>query len=194
MGMQHDACGVGFVADTRRRSSRALVAIGLTALRRVAHRGAPASLGAVDGCGVLTAIPWALVDAVSAGRQPAPRTRALGMLFVPPADRSAAVASVERELMVAGASTVAWRDVPVDRTAVLPAQRGGTPLVLQVIDGFAGSRVEPDRAIYRARLRAEHAARLASVALSISSLSTRTVVYKGLVTPEALERFYPDLA
>ena len=47
--MQHDACGVGLVADTQRRSGHEIVALGLTALRRLTHRGAPASLGAVDG-------------------------------------------------------------------------------------------------------------------------------------------------
>src|SRR5438067_2370129 len=107
--MQHDACGVGFVADTHRRFSRDLVSIGLTALRRVAHRGAPASLGAVDGCGVLTAIPWALVTGAAAGHLPA-RTRALGMIYVAPADRAAAVEIVERELRAAGAATLVWRD------------------------------------------------------------------------------------
>ena len=68
--MLHDACGVGFVADTRRRSTRALVDAGLTALRRVTHRGAPESLGAVDGCGVLTAIPWTLLAGAFAGAKP----------------------------------------------------------------------------------------------------------------------------
>ncbi len=192
--MQHDACGVGFVADTRRRSSRDLVTIGLTALRRVTHRGAPASLGAVDGCGVLTGIPWAVLSAAGGGSLPEKRTRALGMLFVSPADRHAAVEIVERELGVARASSVTWREVPIDPAAVLPAQRSGTPIVLQVVAGFDVGRAQTEAAIYRARLRAERAARLASIALSISSLSTRTVVYKGLVTPDALDRFYPDLA
>src|SRR6188474_2219029 len=124
--MQHDACGVGFVADTRRRSSRDLVTIGLTALRRVTHRGAPASLGAVDGCGVLTAIPWTVVSSGCGGSLPDARTRALGMLFVPLADRHAALEIVERELVAAGAASITWREVPTDPAAVLPAQRDGT--------------------------------------------------------------------
>ena len=65
----HDACGVGFIAHTRGRAGRDIVAHGLSALRRLTHRGAEASLGAVDGCGVLTAIPWTWVAEVFGGRQ-----------------------------------------------------------------------------------------------------------------------------
>src|SRR5256885_12452823 len=83
----HDACGVGFIATSRGRAGRDIVSHGLSALRRLTHRGADASLGAVDGCGVLTAIPWAWVSEVFGGRMASARTRALGMLFVHPSDR-----------------------------------------------------------------------------------------------------------
>ena len=76
--MQHDACGVGFVARTAGGAHHDIVHHGLTALVRLAHRGAPASLGAVVGGGVLTAIPWPLITASLEGRLPAGRTRALG--------------------------------------------------------------------------------------------------------------------
>src|SRR5690349_2834263 len=118
----HDACGVGFIAGLR-GGGRHVVALGLSALRRLAHRGAPAALGAVDGCGVLTAIPWPFVEHAYGGRLPSGRTRALGIIFVRPADRSRAVEIVERELAAAGARAVVWRRVPTDRAAVLPAQR-----------------------------------------------------------------------
>src|SRR5258708_26598475 len=85
--MFHDACGVGFIARTRGEAGHEIVAHGLTALRRLAHRGAPASLGAVDGCGLLTSIPWALLADQFGGQPPAGRTRAIGMRFVHPAHR-----------------------------------------------------------------------------------------------------------
>ena len=88
--MQHDACGVGFIARIRGEAGRDIVRQGLDALVRLAHRGAPASLGAVDGCGLLTEIPWPLLTASCGGRLPDGRTRALGMFFVRPSDRSAA--------------------------------------------------------------------------------------------------------
>jgi glutamate synthase (ferredoxin) len=196
MSSGSDACGVGFIARTGGAAvdgGRDVVALGLSALRRVAHRGAPASLGAVDGCGVLTEIPWALVSAAF-GRLPAGRTRALGMLFVQPSDRDAAAALVAREVSNAGGLAVEWRTVATDGAAVLPAQRASIPHILQVVVGFNESRRAVDVALYRARLRIERAARRQGLGLAIVSLSSRTVVYKGLVTPETLDRFYPDLA
>src|SRR3954471_2101981 len=84
---EHDACGVGFIAHVRGRAGHDIVALGLSALRRLTHRGADASLGAVDGCGVLTAIPWPWVAEAFGGAIAPARTRGLGMLFVHPADR-----------------------------------------------------------------------------------------------------------
>src|SRR5262245_40355508 len=188
--MSHDACGVGFIADTRRRSRHDLLVYGLTALRRVAHRGAPAALGVVDGCGLLTAIPWSLI-APTAG--PAGPTRAVGMIFVDADNRRRVEDLIRRELEVAGARAMSWREVPTDPAAVLPAQRATTPLVLQVIAAFTDGRTRVDSTIYRARLRIERAIRAEALRACIASLSTRTIVYKGLVTPDGLPRFYPDL-
>ena len=156
--LDHDACGVGFIARVRGDAGRDIVSLGLAALRRLAHRGASPALGAVDGCGVLTAIPWRLVEQAFAGRLPVCRTRALGMLFVHPSDRSRASAIVERELAAAGAREVVWRIVPTDRAAVLPAQRHTTPKVVQVVAAFDQARRTADAALYRARLRIEGAA------------------------------------
>jgi glutamate synthase domain-containing protein 2/glutamate synthase domain-containing protein 1/glutamate synthase domain-containing protein 3 len=190
----HDACGVGFIAHLRGRAGRDIIANGLSALRRLTHRGADASLGSVDGCGILTAIPWTWVaEAFGSGLAPA-RTRGLGMLFVHPSDRLEAAEIIERELRQAGARSIDWRIVPVERAAVLRAQRDTTPKVLQVLAGFDDGRPTADAALYRARLRIERAARAAGVRLTVVSLSTRTLVHKALVTPDALDRFYPDLA
>ena len=189
-----DACGIGFIAHIRGRASRDIVSHGLSALRRLTHRGADASLGSVDGCGVLTAIPWAWVADAFGGRLAAARTRGLGMVFVHPSDRLQAAEIVERELRHAGARSIDWRIVPTDRAAVLRAQRDTTPKVLQLVAGFEEGRQAVDAALYLARLRIERIARTAGVRLTIVSLSTRTVVHKALVTPEALDTFFPDLA
>ncbi len=190
----HDACGVGFVAHLRGRAGRDIVSLGLAALRRLTHRGADASFGAVDGCGVLTAIPWSWVTESFGTRLAPARSRGLGMLFVHPSDRLQAAEIVERELRLGGARSIDWRIVPTDRTAVLRAQRDTTPKVLQVVAGFDEGRQAADAALYRTRLRIERIARAAGVRLTIVSLSTRTLVHKALVTPDALDRFFPDLA
>src|ERR1700738_187497 len=190
----HDACGVGFIAHIRGQPGRDIVSLGLNALRRLTHRGAAAALGAVDGCGVLTAIPWPYLEQAFAGRLPAARVRALGMMFAHPSDRLRGAALVERELRKAGARAVTWRMVPTERAAVLPAQRHSTPKVVQVVAGFDQARQTADASLSRAGLRSERIAREEGVRLTLASLSTRTVVHKALVTPDALHRFYPDLA
>ena len=192
---QHDGCGVGFIADVKGRARRDVVVHGLGALRRLSHRGAPASLGAVDGCGVLTAIPWAILETEIGHRLDGCRTSALGMFFVARADVERAIRTIERVLRDAGARSILWRPVKVDASAVLQAQRASTPAVLQAIVGFgedlsATAEVE----LYRARLRIERLVRRLRLGLTVVSLSTTTVVYKALVPPAALQRFYRDLS
>src|SRR4051812_41848347 len=136
----HDACGVGFIAHARGRSGRDIVAHGLSALRRLTHRGAEASLGAVDGCGALPAFPWTWTAGAFGGRLPAARTRGLGMLFVHPSDRLQAAEIVERELRHAGAKAIDWRIVPTDPAAELRAQRDTTPTVPPADAGFGHGR------------------------------------------------------
>src|SRR5215217_7087695 len=97
----HDACGVGFIAHLRGKAGHDIVSYGLAALRRLTHRGADAAFGAVDGCGVLTAVPWTLLGQAMAGRLPHTRTPAVAMLFVDAADQHPATTIVERELRAA---------------------------------------------------------------------------------------------
>src|SRR5581483_4662745 len=190
--MQHDACGVGFIADLGRRSSHDIVEHGLTALRRLAHRGASPDLGAVDGCGLMTAIPWPFVETSFGERLPTGRSRALGVVFAAPCDRHRAVQAIEGELVRAGAVGIAWRDVPIDAAAVLAGQRATTPAVLQVAAAFPDSDKVAAAKLYRVRLRIEAAARRNHMNVTVVSLSTKTVVYKGLLTPQALPQIYGD--
>jgi len=186
-------CGVGFLARVDGQPSRALVTDGLAALRRMTHRGAPAHLGAVDGCGLMTGIPWRLLERAAA-RVPAGVCRAAGMFFVADGHQSDAIEIVERDLRVAGAIDVVWREVPTDASVVLPAQRATVPVVLQALAAFGVDERVAARGVYRARLRIERAAAERGIAVDVVSLSTRTIVYKGLVTPDSLDVFYSDLA
>jgi glutamate synthase (ferredoxin) len=192
--MEHDGCGVGFIADLRGRSRRDVVVHGLGALERLTHRGAPESLGAVDGCGVLTAIPWPLLEAEVGHRFGEGRSRALGMFFVPRGQAERAIRTAEHVLRDAGAEAVFWRPVRIDSSAVLPAQRGSTPAVLQAIIALRVPPATADAVLYRARLRIERVSRRMRLGLTVVSLSTATVVYKALVPPARLERFYRDLS
>ncbi len=195
----HDACGVGLIADRRGRASHEWLARGLEALTRLTHRGATGDgAGSADGAGVLTAIPWALL----AGDLPAAfhandLTRAAGMCFLPPAD-SAARSIVSEALEEEGWGQLVWRDVPVRAEALGPVERAARPAIQQVFAVHQSSPMWPaarlDRSLYRARVTAE--ARLAAAGIgdaALVSLSLRTMVYKALIAPADLSRFYPDL-
>src|SRR5437762_5254868 len=140
--LEHDACGIGFIADRRGRSRRDIVGHGLSALRRLAHRGPAAALDTVDGCGVMTAIPWGMLIARAGearrtrrhadreeGRQQCAAAQALGMFFLHAEDADAARPIIEASLREAGAPMVWWRRVPVEPSAVPRAQRATTPEV-----------------------------------------------------------------
>src|SRR5262245_57704963 len=125
-------CGVGFVADLTGRSSHQTLERGLLALARLTHRGAPAATASIDGAGVMTAIPWALLDA-DLPRDVDRSARLVGAFFVPPGGASAALPLVERELRRAGWPTVVWRPAPTSVGALAPHLRAAAPRLYQAI-------------------------------------------------------------
>jgi glutamate synthase (ferredoxin) len=194
-----DACGVGFVCDLQKRASREPLDRALEALARLAHRGATGDgIGSADGAGVLTAIPWRLID-----RQLPPTLRncasprAVGMCFFPAAAVDAARQAVADALEREGWVTPHWRHVPVDPACLGAAERATCPAIYQVIvrRPRMRSRRRLDASLHRARRRAEHALSTLGLAdAAIISLSLDTIVYKALVSPSDLSWFYADLA
>ena len=197
----HDACGVGLIADRHARASHEWLSRGLEALTRLTHRGATGDgHGSADGAGVLTAIPWAwfetgLPSAFQRGADP----RAAGMCFLPATGCDAARAIIAEALEEEGWGHLVWREVPIDASVLAAPERAARPLIQQVFALHQSSPMWPasrqERSLYRARLTAE--TRLAAAGLpdtAIVSLSLRTIVYKALVAPVDLARFYPDLA
>jgi len=191
---EHDACGVGFVADLPGRRSHEIVAQALTVLRNLDHRGAKGSdPDTGDGAGILTQIPDELFRAVCGFALPEPGRYAAGMVFLPAGadDRAAAMAAVERLAALEGLTVLGWRDVPhlaeycgSGALAVLPhlAQ-------LFVASANAEGGLALDRRAFCLRKRAEHEAGAYFVSLSAS-----TIVYKGMLTALQLGVFYPDLS
>eukprot|EP01037_Dinobryon_pediforme_P041632 gene41632-biopygen23691 len=133
---EHDACGVGFIADMHNRKSHGIVQQGLQILLNLDHRGAVGAdpkLG--DGCGILTQIPhrFFLEECAKIGiALPGPREYGIGQFFMPrdPVDRAEAEAAINRVIGEEGLVLLGWRDVPVDNSdlgaavkAVEPAQR-----------------------------------------------------------------------
>jgi glutamate synthase (ferredoxin) len=194
LNAERDACGIGFVADARGRGSRAIVDAALEALCRVKHRGALAADELTgDGAGVLLGLPQQILT-TEAG--PARAERAgIAMAFLDPADPATGRRIVAEACAAEALDLVGWRVVPTDHSALGEQAHASAPLVEQaIVLRPLGSDVDDgERRAFRARRRAEQAARAAAARLYISSFSFRTVTYKALCAADQLGTFYPDL-
>ncbi|BAC89449.1 glutamate synthase-related protein [Gloeobacter violaceus] len=203
---EHDACGVGFLADSRGRASHDLIVRALEAVTCLEHRGGcGADRDSGDGAGLLSAVPWSIIDAWCAGSglaTPDPDRRAVGMLFLP---RDAQIQQRCRAIATErfadeGFRVVGWRPVPV-RPDHLGLQAASTrPDILQVIleSEHPCPPTERERKLYLARKAIRSSidqgfAREVARDFHFASLSCRTIVYKGMVRSEVLGRFYEDL-
>ena len=203
--MEHDACGVGFVARASGERSAEIARLALQALARVAHRGAAATDRSGDGAGLLTQIPAPLFyrEAASRGIALAPgQPFAVGAFFLPrehPA-LGRATTIIEEVLCRDGLPVLGWRDVPVDLDVLGAGARASCPTIRQVIiEAPAGGRQDDttwERSLYLARRTIERRIADAGPGLEpffVCSLSCRTLVYKALLTGTQLAGFFPDL-
>ncbi len=190
---EHDACGVGFVADLTGERRHDTVARALTVLRNLDHRGAKgADPDSGDGAGILTQMPDELLRSRCEFDLPAAGNYAAGLTFLPSGpDRALAQAGVARIAAAEGLAVLGWRDVPHDPGFCGNEARAVLPELVQlVVAGRAGeSGLALDRKAYCLRKRAEH-----ELGLYLASLSSRTIVYKGMLTALQLEPFFPDLS
>jgi len=207
---EHDACGVGFVANIKGRKSHEVVACGLEILINLDHRGAVGADPLVgDGAGILIQIPDALLRdwAGKTGVDlPAPGDYAVAMCFLPrdEAARDVVVHQFEHFLKVEGQTFIAWRDVPIDTTGLGAAVMAEMPVIRQAIVGRGATTRDQDafeRKLLTIRKQLQNP--LAELAvkknlpgltqLYLPSFSTRTVVYKGLLLADQVGSFYTDL-
>jgi len=189
---EHDACGVGFVADLPGRRSHDIVVKGLTILRNLDHRGAKGSdPDTGDGAGILTQVPDGFFRAACGFPLPVPGAYAAGVAFLPPGGEDAAAAAVERLAAEEGLAVLGWRDVPHDPAACGRGARALLPVLRQLfVAARAGEQgIELDRRAFCLRKRVEH-----ETSVYFASLSARTIVYKGMLTATQLGAFYPDLS
>jgi glutamate synthase domain-containing protein 2/glutamate synthase domain-containing protein 1/glutamate synthase domain-containing protein 3 len=187
-----DACGVGFVAQLSSRGSHAVVERALMALLRLSHRGGVDADGlSGDGAGLLTPIPRDFFRqcAVEEGLR-LPGKFGVGMAFLPAADAGRARAAIERATRRAGLEFLGWRPVPTDASVLGPRAAATLPVILQCFVA-PPRRGDFERSLFLLRKRIEAEAPAGTY---FCSLSSRTVVYKGLLAPWQLAEFYPDLA
>ncbi|WP_309121860.1 glutamate synthase large subunit [Paenibacillus sp.] len=203
---EHDACGIGFVANIKGAPSHEIVRQALSVLCNLDHRGGQGSeTNTGDGAGILLQIPHRYFMKACLGlgfELPSPGAYGVGMTFLPKdaATRAACERLVEDIVREEGQIVLGWRTVPVDNGTLGDRAKAAEPVVRQLFVASSGSGPGGDdlafeRKLFVIRKRAERA--LETVAAQdpryFSSFSSRTIVYKGMLTPEQVDAYYLEL-
>src|SRR5215470_10658344 len=203
---EHDACGVGFVANIKGRKSHTIVEQGLTVLRNLTHRGAVGSDSKLsDGAGCLIQIPDRLFReemAKQGVKLPVAGQYGVGMVFLPrdPASRIACEYEIYRAIKDEGQSLLGWRDVPVDNSDLAQPAIQLEPVIRQVFIG-RGRRVTVtdalERKLYIIRKSSGHAIQALKLRhgkeFYVPTMSARTICYKGMLLAHQVGEYYKDL-
>jgi glutamate synthase domain-containing protein 2/glutamate synthase domain-containing protein 1/glutamate synthase domain-containing protein 3 len=194
---EHDACGIALVAKLWGDPTHAVVEKALDALENLEHRGAEgADPNTGDGAGILLQVPDAFLRGAAAGVElPPPGRYGVGVCYLPAdAERRLALEQLIEELIEAeGQRAIWWRDVPIDERHVGETARLCAPVIRQVLIAAADEVEDQDafeRKLYVIRRVIEKAA---GPDVSFPSFSSRTMVYKGMLTAPQLPRYFTDL-
>ncbi|PHR94743.1 MAG: glutamate synthase large subunit [Blastopirellula sp.] len=207
---EHENCGVGFVAHVKGKRSHQMVLDAETILINMDHRGAcGCEPNTGDGAGILTALPHEFLQKVAkqdiGADLPAPGKFGAGIVFLPQDDKERAHCKklVEKQIAEQGQSFVGWRPVPTasENADIGPTAKACEP-VMEMLFVAATGDLEGDafeRKLYMIRKIASHALRedenLAEAKMFyVCSLSTKVMIYKGMLTPEQLVPYFPDLS
>jgi glutamate synthase domain-containing protein 2/glutamate synthase domain-containing protein 1/glutamate synthase domain-containing protein 3 len=194
---EHDGCGIALVAKLWGEATHAVVEKGLDALEHLEHRGAEgADPNTGDGAGILMQIPDAFLRGAVSGIELPPAGRyGVGVCYLPadPEERLSVEQQIEETIMAEGQRVLWWRDVPVDDRFAGETARLSAPVIRQVFIEAADDVEDQgafERKLYVIRRVIERAA---GPGLSLPSFSSRTIVYKGMLTAPQLPRYFPDL-
>ena len=202
---EHDACGIGFIANIKGRPSHKIVQDGIHMLCRLEHRGGNLNGTTGDGAGIMLQICdhfFRRECEILNINLPAPFDYAVGMFFLPKNKKQREHIQLETELILheEGLKLLGWRNVPVNQEAAGPEALATAPYVMQLFVEKSKkheTEKEFERALYIMRKRIENEiANNSDVKGSfyIPSFSTRTIIYKGMLTPEQIDQYYIDLA
>ena len=188
---EHDACGVAMVATLNKLPTHEIVAQALTALRNLEHRGASgAEPDSGDGAGILIQIPDKFYRSVTDFKLPDAGKYATGIFFIDSSEESYRQ-NIEQIASEEGLEIIGWRDLPINSKSLGKTALSVMPDFKQIF--IVGKKQESDLVLERLafclRKRIEH-----TMPIYIPSLSSRTIVYKGMLTTGQLEEFFPDLS
>ena len=208
---EHDACGVNFVCHLQGQASHRIVQMGIDALCKMQHRGAlGAEVNTGDGAGILIQIPDDFYRAEVDWDLPGPGFYATGIAFLPnqPDLADQAVDAIERIAVEEGLEVLGWRDLPVNSSTIGSAAKLAMPIFRQIFlvgqprpGGRRPGGIDLDRLAFVVRKRTEHEVRVSAADTEASegrgvyfpSLSSRTIVYKGMLTTTQLSEFFTDI-
>lgn len=207
-GHEHDACGVGFIAHIKGVPSNGIVRKALQILRNLEHRGAcGCEVNTGDGAGLLMPMPDRFLRKVTEFALPPEGQYGAGLIFLPQDahDRKQVEDLINSTVEKEGAKVIGWRDVPTDDHLLGESARAASPIFKQV---FIGSLPEarkqdqkrPERKLYVIRKLIEHAVNQLDISQTskdlsyIVSLSSQTLLYKGMLTAAQVEPMFPDLS
>ncbi|HAL57604.1 MAG TPA: glutamate synthase subunit alpha, partial [Bacteroidetes bacterium] len=200
---EHDACGVGFVANISGRKSHDLIRKGIQSVCNLTHRGAVAAdTQTGDGAGLLTQLPTKLLLADVQGlaeKIDSEKDLGVGMLFMPAADEDAyslCRALVEHVITSRGFGFLGWRRLPIDLSVIGDSAALSAPNIQQVLVKRPRhvSSAAFERMLFLSRKEIEkHILKTDVKNFYVCSFSSRTIVYKGLMIATELDRFFPDL-
>ncbi len=203
---EHDSCGIGFVVDIKNRKSHQPIRQGLEILANLSHRGAVgADPLAGDGAGILLQLPDGFLRAECADlgiELPTPGNYAVGMVFLPRDNhaRTQSEAALQSTIAAEGQILLGWRDVPTDNSCLGRSVRPTEPVIRQVLIKRGATCTDQDafeRKLFVIRKQAHHAIwnreLLGSQQFYIASLSSRTIIYKGMILARNIGVYYPEL-
>ncbi len=203
---EHDACGVGFVVDMKGRRTHTILQQGLQVLKNLDHRGASgAEVNTGDGAGILLQMPHKFfVEATKKSSRlniPAAGEYGAGLVFLPrnPTARRKLEEVFAGIIQSEGQTLLGWRTVPTDNSMLGDTAKSAEPFMRQVFIGRAAGLDEAafERKLYIIRKRAYSEIRTSTFSGAetwyMPSLSQKTIVYKGMLTTEQLERYFTDL-
>ncbi len=187
---EHDACGVVFVATLTGIPTHDIVVKALKALTNLEHRGASGSEpDSGDGAGILLQVPDLFLRKNVDFELPAAGGYAVGTAFFDQGQAALAMDALEELARSEGLTVIGWRQVPTDDSMIGATAKSCKPDFWQLfIADYVSTGIELDRAVYGFRKLAEH-----DLGVYFSSLSSRTLLYKGMLTTGQLSPFFPDL-
>ncbi|MEK6551615.1 MAG: glutamate synthase large subunit [Pseudomonadota bacterium] len=203
---EHDACGVGFVVHMKGVASHSIVTNALSILKNLQHRGAcGCEENTGDGAGILLQLPHSFYvrEAKTLGMSlPNAGHYGCGLVFLPRQEREAAACKQQFETIVReeGQTLLGWRRVPIDDSSIGPTAKAAEPVFEQAFIARAPAVKDQaafERKLFIIRKRVEHAIAHSALVQKdqfyVPSLSSRTIVYKGMLTPDQVEKFFPEL-